>query len=91
MVEDVKEIEVPTDRNLEVELQKSVVCYFDGVNIKATKKLLEEKGLANMAISRFDSIVCMVSKVEGLQVLVIEDETVKPITTCVKMVVKWNK
>lgn len=59
--------------------------------MEKTKRLIEEKGYSNLAMSRFDSIACVISKAEGLQVLELEHEVLQDLKTCFKEVIKWSK
>lgn len=62
------EVNVPIDVGLENGLQRGYICYFqEGKSMKTTERELEAKGVDNIAMSRFNTLSCIMSKVQGFE------------------------
>lgn len=59
--------------------------------MKETKLELEEKGFPGIAISRFDSKSCMVSKVNNLDILPLQESDLAVLIECFQKVKPWHK
>lgn len=61
------EVRVPIDVKLEKGLHNAYICHFlEGKTMQTIKRVLEAKGVANLIMSRFDTLSCIISKVKGL-------------------------
>lgn len=78
--------EVPRHVPFEEILKHGVVCYFkDGYDTRTSIRELEYKGiLDNLATSRFDSISCIINKIQKSENIVesIDDTTMEKIKEC---------
>lgn len=82
------EVEVPTDNELEKGLKKSFIGYFkEGHSYRSTMHEVESKAIQGLATSRFDSISCIITKIDGLQVLTMEEKEVESIRACFAKVI----
>lgn len=85
-------MEVPPDTHLESLLKYPLICYFkDGFDMKRSMRELETKGIDNLASSRFDSIACVLSKVQGQHVTPIDEYMKAKVGECFKTVIPWNR
>lgn len=85
-------VDVPTNVGLERGLEKALVYYFkDGVSMKKPVREVEDKGIEDLAFSKFDLASCLKSKVNRFRVLNIKDKELESIKTFFIKVIPWNK
>lgn len=90
-MKEVTGIHVPTDTTLEEGLLKSLGYYKEGQLLNHASKSLNDKDIEGLAVSSINSLSCIISKINGMEVLDIEDDIVEDIKSCFQKVVPWNK